>query len=447
MTRTPSALLEKLAPWLLDSDLGVCVVGSSALREACKRAGIDGPNAADLDLSWALDVDAGTALLHEHGVFQKTTEANRLRGTVALKTGNLRIEITAFRSPPDRDPSTSLEDQIHDDLAGRDMTIGALAHWLTEDRIVDPFGGLQDWQAGRVVPVGDPAVRIREHPIRWLRYFRRAHQWGFELDPTLDRVALDPQIVLQEPTEAIAGELRAALLQCRSPGEFLRDLHAYGLLAVIAPELDSQFDGRAAGPIEHHPEGSQANHLILALEWIVNRTAELPDRDHLTTAVAVLCHDLGKGLTPKDVLPSHRGHEHSGVGPLRTLLGRYPSLTDSAGRRLAETVCRLHLTIRNLEELRAGTRAWLYRESFNDNSFRVDLFALAIGADSGGRQDRAAEGDRVARSVQIGVEWMRSQCAAVDVASLYQKHKDDKTRFETAVHEAYADALRGPIPR
>ena len=82
MTRTPRALLEELAPWLLDPELGVCVVGSCALREACERAGIDGPVTADLDLSWALDVEAGTALLQQHDVFRKTTEANRNRGTL-----------------------------------------------------------------------------------------------------------------------------------------------------------------------------------------------------------------------------------------------------------------------------------------------------------------------------------------------------------------------------
>jgi len=160
----------------------------------------------------------------------------------------------------------------------------------------------------------------------------------------------------------------------------------------------------------------------------------------------VLCHDLGKGLTPAEMLPAHHGHEESGVEPSRALFRRYPSLTDSAGRRLAEAVCRLHLTIRNLGSLRAGTRARLYQENFRDKAFRVDLFALAIGADSGGRLDRAAEGDEVARTVRADVEWMQREGAAVDVGSLYAKYKDDKARFESAVHEAYADALRGPIP-
>ena len=63
MTPTPLDLLEQQAPWLLDPDLGVCVVGSSALRTACERAGVAAPDTADLDLSWDLDVEQGTALL------------------------------------------------------------------------------------------------------------------------------------------------------------------------------------------------------------------------------------------------------------------------------------------------------------------------------------------------------------------------------------------------
>jgi tRNA nucleotidyltransferase (CCA-adding enzyme) len=444
VTPSPRAWLHEFAPWLLEEHLGVCVVGSTALRTACERAGIEGPTTADLDLSWALDVDAGTEVLQQHGVWMKTTNANRRRGTLALKVDGTRIELTSFRSPTDATPTTDSEmaNRIHDDLAGRDMTLGAVAHWLTEDRIVDPFEGVAAWRDRKIIPVGDPAARIEEHPIRWIRYYRRAHQWGFELDPSIRAVELDPRILAREPNEALGGELRGALLHCASPGRFLHDLYDQNLLAVLAPELAPQFDGRAAGPLKHHPEGSQANHMILALEWIAERTEALPERDRLTAIVAVLCHDLGKGLTPPELLPSHHGHEQSGVEPLRALLGRYPGLTDPAGKRLAEAVCILHLTIRHLDEVRSGTRARIYARHFRDKKFRVDLFALAVGADSGGRLDQAAEGEAVARTVREGIEWMQRQCATVDAGALFERHKDDKERFQSELHQAWARALR-----
>lgn len=444
MTPSPRAWLQECAPWLLEERLGTCVVGSSALRTACERVGIDGPTTADLDLSWALDVDAGTELLQQHGVWRKTTAASRSRGTLAMKVDGTRIEITTFKTPPNSVPATGHEmaDRIHQDLAGRDMTLGAVAHWLTQDRVLDPFDGVAAWRDKKIIPVGNPSVRIQEHPIRWLRYHRRAHQWGFELDPSIRSVDLDPAILEREPAEAIGGELRAAMLQCASPGRFLLDLYDQHLLQVIAPEVAPQFDGRPAGPLRHHPEGSQANHMVLALEWIVDRASDLPDRDRLAATVAVLCHDLGKGFTPEDLLPSHHGHEESGIEPLRALLGRYPVLTDPAGKRLAEAVCTLHLTIRHLDEVRPGTRARLYEQNFRDKNFRVDLFALAVGADSGGRLDKAAEGDAVARAVREGIEWMQNRCAAVDVGALFERHKDDRARFESERHQAWARALR-----
>jgi tRNA nucleotidyltransferase/poly(A) polymerase len=447
VTLSPRAWLREFAPWLLEEDLGACVVGSTALRTACERAGVEGPTTADLDMSWALDVDRGIELLQRHDVWMKTTDASQRRGTLAMKLDDTRIEITTFRVPSSSsaargESERSMADQIADDLAGRDMTLGAVAHWLAEDRIVDPFGGLDAWREKRIAPVGDPAARIEEHPIRWIRYYRRSHQWGFELDAAIRAVDLDPRIIEREPAEAIGGELRAALLECASPGEFLRDLYDNGLLEVISPELASQFDGRAAGPLKHHPEGSQANHMILALEWIADRAKDLPERDRLTATVAVLCHDLGKGLTPEELLPAHHGHELSGIEPLRALLDRYPGLTDPAGKRLAEAVCTLHLTIRQLDELRPGTRARLYERNFRDKNFRADLFALAVGADSGGRMDKAREGDEVARTVRDGIEWMQSRCATIDVGALYETHKDDKERFKSELHQAWARVLK-----
>ena len=58
------------------------------------------------------------------------------------------------------------------------------------------------------------------------------------------------------------------------------------------------------------------------------------------------------GYTPEGKLPAHHGHEHDGLPYVRALLDRLPGLTDPAGRRLAETVCALHLTARGLENLK-----------------------------------------------------------------------------------------------
>lgn len=420
-------------------------MGSVALREACRRAGIEGPDAKDLDLSWALDLDRGTTLLTSKGVLHPTTEANRERGTLALKLDARRIEITSFRGP-DTTASLSVADRIVADLHGRDMTIGALAWWLTEDRILDPLGGLEHWQQKKIVPVGDPEERIREHPVRWLRYYRRASQWRFDLDPGIRKVHLDPRILDDVPAEAIAAELRAALLDCPSSGRFLMELFEIGILEHIAPELALQFDGRAAGPVRHHPEISQGLHLILSLEWITAHTTHLPESDRLAAATAVLCHDMGKGFTDTHIHPSHHGHETEGLKHVRKLLSRLPGLADAANRRLAEAVCALHTQARGLENLRAGTRARLYERWFKDSSFPVHLFALALGADVGGRLDMAKTGEEIAEKVERDVNYLRECCGQVDVGSLFKQYGADKKRFQAERHQAFARALRSWKP-
>ncbi|MCA8957703.1 MAG: HD domain-containing protein [Planctomycetes bacterium] len=440
MTDTPRARIDRFAPWLLDPELGVCVVGSSALQIACERAGIPGPVTADLDLAWAPDLDRGAEILRAHDVFRPTTEANQRRGTLALDLGGARVEITSFRRTG-REPVKDMEERIAADLAGRDMTLGALAHWLEHDRILDPFGGLEDWREKRIVAVGDPAERILEHPVRWLRYYRRAHQWGFSLDSAIRKVDLERSVVRAVPVEAIGSELRAALLSCASPGRYLLELAECGLLQVIAPELGRQFDGRPAGPVRHHPEVSQALHLILALEWIVIRTAELDERDRAMAIVAVLCHDLGKSDTPPTEFPSHLGHEQSGLEAVRSFLSRYPVLADPAGRRLAELVCSEHLRARELRSMRPGTLARLYEDHFRDRDLRVDLFALALGADAGGRLDRAAEGERIASQVETDIRWLQECCSRVDVAALRRRFPDDLEKFRGELHQARARAL------
>lgn len=433
----PIALLRSESPWLLAPELGTCLVGSQALATACRAAGIDGPRPMDIDLAWGLDLAAGQALLRQHGVFVPTTTGNQDRGTLAMKVGGRRFEVTTFRAGAVTAP---LQERIHRDLAERDMTIGAVAVELATGRVHDPCQGLKHWQERRIEPVGDAAQRVREHPIRWLRYYRKAHELGFQLDRRVRSLELEPALLHTLPREAIALELRAMLLKCRSPGRCLLELHEDGVLTTLAPELARQFDGRPAGPQRWHPEVSQGLHLILALEWAVANTAHLDERDRLAVAIAVLCHDLGKGWTPPDELPQHIGHERDGLPHVDSLLARWPGFADQRATTLARHVCALHVEVRNFAELRAGTLAELYDTWFRGKDYPVELFALAVAADSAGRLGHGDDGPRVLAQVRGDLDWLRATCGEVDATALRERFPD-LTEFRRALHEARAQAI------
>ena len=435
----PTAFLLRHAPWLGAPELATCLVGSQALAHACRAGGIPGPAPLDIDLAWALAPEAGAALLQQHGVHVPTTVGNLDRGTLALKVGGARVEITSFRAANTTAP---LRDRLLADLGERDMTIGAIAVELANGTIHDPHQGLDHWQQRRIVPVGDVALRVHEHPIRWLRYYRKAHELDFTLERAVRALTTttSPSLLASVPKEAVALELRAMLGKCRSPGRCLLELYEDGVLASLAPELALQFDGRPAGPQRWHPEVSQALHMILALEWAAANTRDLDERDRLAVLLAVLCHDLGKGLTPATEMPQHKGHERSGLLPTEQFLDRWPGLADQKARTLALHVCALHLEVRRFHELRAGTLAEMYDRWFRGKDYPVDLFARAVAADTAGRLGMEhlglGERERVARDI----DWLRERCASVDATALRERFAD-LDQFKAALHEARARTL------
>jgi tRNA nucleotidyltransferase (CCA-adding enzyme) len=383
-------------------------------------------------------------VLAERGVLLATTEGNLARGTLAMKLGGRRVEITTFRAG---DTTMPLAERIAADLGERDMTIGALAFELASQRAHDPFDGLGHWHQRRIVPVGDAATRVCEHPVRWLRYYRKAHQLGFAIDHRIRGITLSPTLLQQLPPEVLGAELRGIVAGCESPGRCLLDLHEASLLEAIAPELALQFDGRPAGPQHWHPEVSQALHLILALEWATAHTKHLSDRDRLAVLVAVLCHDLGKGYTHAEHLPSHPGHERDGVPHVERLLDRLPGLADPRTRLLASHVCALHVEIRMFDELRPGTLAQLYETWFRARDYPVELFALAVAADSAGRLGSEGRGTEIRQRVTDDLHWLREVCGAVDAGSLRARFPDDVDAFRAALHQEHARAITRERPR
>jgi len=278
------------------------------------------------------------------------------------------------------DASVTLED----DLRRRDLTINAIAE--DEDGVlVDPFGGAADLR-GRVLRHVSPA--FAEDPVRVLRVARFAARYagrGFEVAP--ETLGLMQQMVRSGEVdhlvpERVWAETQKALTE-NQPSAFLRTLRACGALGRVMPEVDALYG--VPQRAEYHPEVDTGIHV----EMVLDMAARLAPGDALIGWCA-LTHDLGKALTPAEVLPKHHGHEHSGVTPLRALAARLKVPAEYAA--LAELVCRLHLLAHTAFELRANTVLELFEklDAFRQPK-RLPPFLLACAADKRGRLGKSED--------------------------------------------------------
>jgi len=268
---------------------------------------------------------------------------------------------------------------LEDDLRRRDLTINAMAE-DENGNLVDPFGGAADLH-DHVLRHVSPA--FAEDPVRILRVARFAARYasrGFRVaDETLalmQAMVRDGEADHLVP-ERVWAETQKALAE-RTPGAFVRALRDCGALAIVMPEVDALYG--VPQRAEFHPEIDAGVHL----EMVLDMAARLAPGDALIGWCA-LTHDLGKALTPKDVLPGHRGHEHAGVAPLRALAQRLKVPNEYAA--LGELVCRLHLLAHTAFELRAETLLKLFEQldAFRQPR-RLPQFLLACAADKRGRK-------------------------------------------------------------
>ncbi|PND38348.1 multifunctional CCA addition/repair protein [Paucibacter aquatile] len=234
---------------------------------------------------------------------------------------------------------------LEQDLARRDLTINAMAQ---DDggQIIDPYGGRRDL-ADKLLRHVSPA--FAEDPVRILRLARFAARFeGFSVAP--ETQALMCEMVAAGEVDALVAErvwqeFAKGLMEAR-PERMIEVLRDCGALARLAPELDALFG--VPQPAAHHPEVDTGVHVLMVLRQCALQQAPL------TVRYACLCHDLGKGLTPADVLPRHIGHEGRGLPLVRRLSERWRVPSDC--RELAELVAREHTHVHQSEAFSAEAR-------------------------------------------------------------------------------------------
>jgi tRNA nucleotidyltransferase (CCA-adding enzyme) len=265
---------------------------------------------------------------------------------------------------------------LEEDLKRRDLTINAMAEGA--DGVIDPFGGQRDLAQRLLRHVSDAFV---EDPVRVLRVARFAARFadaGFRIAP--ETLALMAQMTASGEIAALTPERvwreTARALQEPRPEVFFEILRTCGALGVLMPELAALHG--VPQPPKWHPEVDTFVHVMLALAVAAQRQTSLAVR------YAVLLHDLGKALTPKEQWPSHHQHEGLGLAPIAQLSQRLRVPNEC--RELAALTSRYHTLVHRALELRPETIMKLFSDT--DAFRRPERFAellLACECDARGR--------------------------------------------------------------
>ncbi len=191
---------------------------------------------------------------------------------------------------------------IQEDLARRDLTINSIAQNVLTKEIIDPFNGIKDIK-NKILRRTTQA--FLEDPLRVYRTARFAATLEFTVEEqTLKAMEkLKPELNTLSK-ERIFIELKKALAS-NKPSIFFEVLKQANVLDIHFKEIYNLI-GKIQ-PKKYHPEGDSYNHTMI----VVDKSAKLTN--NLAIRYSCLVHDLGKGITPKEILPHHYGHDEKGV--------------------------------------------------------------------------------------------------------------------------------------
>ncbi|MDR2195005.1 MAG: multifunctional CCA addition/repair protein, partial [Gallionellaceae bacterium] len=304
-------------------------------------------------------------------------------------------------------------------------TINAIAE-DARGELIDPYNGVADLRAGVLRHV---SAAFAEDPVRILRAARFVARFGFSIAP--ETLELMREMVKNGEVDALVPErvwqeLARGLME-DAPSRFITTLRECGALARILPEVDALFG--VPQPPQHHPEIDCGIHTLMVTDVAARAGYALEVR------FAAMTHDLGKGNTPKDILPRHIGHETRSVELLRGLSERLRVPAEC--RDLALLVARYHGDVHRAKELRAAT---IVRLLYHCDAWRKpERFGQVLQAcvcDARGRTGR--ENDAYPQAEYL----LRALHAAqqVNAGEIAQKC-EDKTVIAERVREARVVAV------
>lgn len=297
---------------------------------------------------------------------------------------------------------------LKESLSRRDLTINSLAQDMNTGEIIDYFNGMDDLKNGILRHTSEAFI---EDPVRILRIARFAARYNFVIAPetvVLIKGMIEKGMLNSLVPDRVFKELEK-VLKLNHPEIFFQVLDDLGALEILFPEL-SALKGQTQ-PEQWHPEGDAFIHTMLVLQEAVQHT------DDIIIRFASLVHDLGKGVTPKDVLPKHIGHELAGVPIVEHFCDRLRIPTD--WKVVAMMTSSEHLLIHKFNELNSKTvlkmfeRCDVFRKPEN---FRKMITASICDANGRGNTIKKVDFVKVERIMDLV-----AQTKATDIKHLIAK--------------------------
>ena len=197
---------------------------------------------------------------------------------------------------------TGKEITIEEDLARRDITINAMAKEIETGELIDPYKGKNDLE-NKIIRATSKA--FCEDPLRVYRVARFSAMLDFQVEENTISMMKNLKDELSTlSVERVFDEFRKAL-STDKPSNFFEILKKAEVLDVHFKEIYDLIG--STQPQKYHPEGDSFAHTMM----VIDKCAQITDS--LEIRFSALVHDLGKGITPKEMLPHHYGHDKKGV--------------------------------------------------------------------------------------------------------------------------------------
>ena len=322
---------------------------------------------------------------------------------------------------------------LEEDLTRRDLTINAMAREVLPDgslgALIDPYHGLQDLENQTLRHVS-PA--FAEDPVRILRLARFAARWPkFTVAPetmNLMRKMVDNSETQALIPERVWAEIARGLMEA-TPSRMFVILRECGLLAQWLPEVNALFG--VPQRADYHPEVDTGVHVMMVIDYAAKLNLNLESR------YAALCHDLGKGNTPPDILPRHIGHESRGVPLAKALSERLK--VPRACADYARLLTHEHTNFYKLPELRPSTVLNIIKRC--DGLRRPERFRDLLHASLADSRGRG--GDFSTREAPWYDAWLMllDTLLGLDNGAIALAHEDDPSNIPNAILESQLRAI------